>query len=115
MQFNFQVGSDPNANSWITAAAADNYINVTEGYDANVLSFPLLGNWYGRWGSSASTGTISHEAGHLLGLPDDYDPATGISNPGHQGHMMGDSPGVVAQHEVNDILNGVGASCGCQH
>ena len=53
----------------------------------------------------------AHEAGHLMGLDDDYTDANG-PNPGHGGHMMAEDGGVVDVHEVMDIIRKNNIRCG---
>ena len=54
----------------------------------------------GRWSGPEVAG---HEAGHLMGLQDDYKRGEG-PNPGHEGHVMAVWGGAVDQHEINDIV-----------
>ena len=77
-----------------------------------------VGGRYGTWGEYADSWVYAHEAGHLMGLPDDYHDVTNpdgtissLYNPGHKGHMMGDYGGTVNQHEVDSLLNNVECPC----
>ena len=77
-----------------------------------------VGGNTGYWNADNSPGTdwrFAHEAGHLMGLDDDYtdDPASGRSVPhrGHGGHMMGEFDGSVNQHEVEDLLRANNVRC----
>lgn len=64
----------------------------------------VFGNW-GHW-EDWEDWAFAHEAGHLMGLWDDYSWISGKPNKGHAGHMMGEYGGVVVQHEVDSILQG---------
>lgn len=75
----------------------------------------------GVWSQNEADWTFAHEAGHLMGLPDDYtaqtDPKTGkrtgsTPNPGHGGHMMAEHGGSVVEHEVRDIVGKL-TPCSC--
>lgn len=77
-----------------------------------------VGGRYGTWGEYADSWVYAHEAGHLMGLPDDYHDVTNpdgtissLYNPVHKGHMMGDYGGTVNQHEVDSLLNNVECPC----
>ena len=73
----------------------DNLIAIST--DPNLRSaVNEVGGNRGYWNADNSPGTdwrFAHEAGHLMGLDDDYteDPITGDAtpNPGHENHMMG--------------------------
>ena len=72
-----------------------------------------VGGNTGYWNADNRSGSdwrYAHEAGHLMGLDDDYTDAGG-PNPGHAGHMMGEDQGVVVQHEVDDIMRANNIRC----
>ena len=96
----------------------DNLIAITT--DARHRSYVINMN-RGIWAADNKSGSdwnFAHEAGHLMGLDDDYvdDPRTGrsIPNPGHGGHMMGEFLGVVNEHEVLEVIRRNNISCGRQ-
>ncbi len=102
----------PNAKHWISVPE-DNQIKFDGETNRSWVSSGLLRTWsYGHWDEQprGGDGTFAHEAGHLMGLPDDYkdDPGTGysVANPGHENHLMANSSKPVAQHEVDSILQG---------
>ncbi len=72
----------------------------------------------GVWAADNKPGSdwgFAHEAGHLMGLDDDYtDDENGNSTPnaGHENHMMGQDRGIVQEHEVMDIIRKNNISCG---
>ena len=93
---NIEITSDPSHRS---------YVNV-------------VGGRYGSWSSQAAPWVYAHEAGHLMGLPDDYQDridsdgvTTSVPNEGHEGHMMGEYGGSVNQHEIDDILQKIKCPC----
>jgi len=60
----------------------------------------------GKWTPDAGGTTYAHEAGHLMGLRDDYKDRGGrsVARPGHDGHMMATNPGRVDSHEIRDAV-----------
>jgi hypothetical protein len=91
----------------------DNIIAIST--DPNHISF-VIGDRTGYWSADNLPGTdwrFAHEAGHLMKLPDDYSHDTGRVNPGHSNHMMGEWGGVVAQHEIDDIVRINNVNCIC--
>ena len=93
----------------------DNLIAIST--DPNLRS-TVNGDNRGNWNADNKPGTdwkFAHEAGHLMGLDDDYtdDPVSGRSVPhqGHGGHMMGEWGGSVNQHEVEDLLRANNVRC----
>lgn len=95
----------------------DNVIAITT--DSNHRSYVNgVGGNSGYWNADNVPGSdwqYAHEAGHLMGLDDDYtdDPITGesIPNPGHRSHMMGGYRGAVHRHEVEDLLRANNVKC----
>ena len=95
----------------------DNLIAIST--DSNLRSTVNgVGGNTGYWNADNVPGSdwqYAHEAGHLMGLDDDYtdDPITGesIPNPGHENHMMGEHGGTVRQHEVEDLLRANNVRC----
>jgi hypothetical protein len=91
---------------------AENRIYVVKGQFSSlehpyVSSLDLSDKYHtGIWYSEMDPALAAHEAGHVFGLPDDYDPETLRPYPGHSGHMMGEpNAGEVVCHEVQDILD----------
>ena len=77
-----------------------------------------VGGRYGVWESQADPWIYAHEAGHLMGLPDDYHDEikpngslNSVPNKGHEGHMMGEYAGSVNQHEIDAILKNIECPC----
>jgi hypothetical protein len=74
----------------------------------------------GIWSSSASAKTIAHEAGHLMGLDDEYtDDANGVSqpNPGMDTNIMGSVSKcneTANRSQIEDIVNLGGVYCPCE-
>lgn len=77
-----------------------------------------VGGREGEWGLQASEWTYAHEAGHLMGLPDDYEDTirpdgTLYSKPKdkHKNHMMAEHGGDVQQHEIDSIIKNTPCPC----
>ena len=77
-----------------------------------------VGGRYGVWGSQAVPWVYAHEAGHLMGLSDDYQDVansdgslTSVPNAGHEGHIMGEYGGKANQHEIDAILKNIECPC----
>ena len=77
-----------------------------------------VGGRYGVWEFQADPWIYAHEAGHLMGLPDDYHDEiepngslNSVPNKGHEGHMMGEYSGSVNQHEIDAILKNIECPC----
>ena len=103
VKYKNQVGSD--------GITDDNIIAITT--DAKHRSYSL-GKSRGYWTADNNPGSdwrYAHEAGHLMGLDDDYNEQTGTPNPGHEDHMMGKWGKPVAQHEVEDLLRANNVRC----
>ena len=89
----------------------DNLIAITT--DAKHRSYVINMN-RGIWAADNKRGSdwsFAHEAGHLMGLDDDYTDENG-PNPGHDGHMMAVDGGIVDAHEVMDIIRRNNIRCG---
>lgn len=85
-------------------------INSSGYYQSNVKS-TKYGKW---WANSKNPHYIAaHESGHFFDLRDDYkkNGPTTLPNPGHKGHLMASYGGVVAQHEIDDIMKQTSCSC----
>lgn len=87
---------------------ADNTISITD--DLTHRDYVQGGN-RGMWGSGSSDWTYAHEAGHLMGLPDEYDDRTdasgntvSIPRPGHEGDMMAEYGGTVDQGAIDGLV-----------
>lgn len=89
----------------------DNLIAITT--DSRHRSYVINMN-RGIWTADNKPGSdwrYAHEAGHLMGLDDDYTDQNG-PNPGHEGHMMAVRYGDVDVHEVMDIIRRNNIRCG---
>jgi len=97
----------------------DNQVKFTGSTTTSWVS----GGSYGHWRDNAGEWTLAHEAGHIMGLGDDYsenylaqifgaDRET-RPKPGHEGHMMAEGGGVVVQHEVDEALKGAECPQSC--
>ena len=89
----------------------DNLIAITT--DSRHRSYVINMN-RGIWTADNNPGSdwrYAHEAGHLMGLDDDYTDQNG-PNPGHEGHMMAVRYGDVDVHEVMDIIRRNNIRCG---
>jgi hypothetical protein len=72
------------------------------------------GGTSGNWSQNSSEWSYAHEAGHLGGLHDDYDPTTGKPLDGHEDHMMGARNKPPADHEYRDLLKANKVECPCE-
>jgi len=101
--------------------SGDNKIAITS--DAKLRRSVNDDNSSGTWSADNRSGSdwaFAHEAGHLMGLPDDYHEVIlsngstiTMPNAGHAGHMMAQHGGAANQHEVEDIIHHNSASCPC--
>jgi len=110
-----------------TASVGDspNTVYVSQGSDRSSVFIPLdFGHWYqeGWIEAGESPGwTAAHEAGHLLGLDDQY--ASKFDQyilgkpegpyPGWEGNIMGQANGKVEQKNIEDILRKNPGDCTC--
>lgn len=80
---------------------------------ATFRSWVIIDRNRGVWTQRADDWVFAHEAGHLMGLGDDYHDVGGASvpNAGHESHMMGDYHGAVVWHEVLDITGPLPLCC----
>lgn len=124
VEFNIKVAARPTV---LEMYEFDNRIQVVRDPDSSFRSnitqrrpmifFPWRGST-GQWSHNANGFTAAHEMGHIFGLSDDYtdtetiDGTVSTTDPGHEGHMMGDYPGEVHQHEIDEMLRGVRCDCG---
>jgi len=102
------VEADPSANWWFTAKSGDNKVYVVGGSEK--YRSGVRAGIYGRWWANADGWTAAHEVGHFFGLPDDYTEQYG-PDWGHQGHMMAQKNGKVAQHEIESIVGSMSGNC----
>ena len=97
----------------VSQVKGDNKIAIST--DPNQRDY-VMGDRRGYWSADNRQGSdwdFAHEAGHLMNLPDDYSYDTGVVNPGHEGHMMGEWGGAVSQHEIDDIVSLNNVKCKC--
>ena len=90
----------------------DNLIAISTDPNLRSVVYGVGGNT-GYWNADNRQGSdwqYAHEAGHLMGLGDDYTDAQG-PNQGHDGHMMAEDKGIVVQHEVDDIMRANNIRC----
>jgi len=106
-------------------AEGDNEIEI---YDEGRMyrSYVTRSGTGGIWSQGNDDWVYAHEAGHLMGLKDNYHSTRSwydfwseestAADPGHVGHMMGEYWGTVSEHEVSDILkrNKIKCSCKCK-
>jgi hypothetical protein len=62
-------------------------------------------------GNPQDSWMFAHEAGHMLGLSDDYSWITNQPNKGHETYMMAAPNGTVHQSEIDEALFWAGAKC----
>lgn len=98
-----------------------NQINITT--EDGFRSYVDGGRDSGTWSSAESGWTYAHEAGHLLGLDDEYDDMTdangdtvSVTRPGHEMDKMGAANGklgvgVAARGDLDRLLVSQGAQC----
>jgi NOL1/NOP2/fmu family ribosome biogenesis protein len=91
-------------------AGGDNTIELNT--EKDFRSF-VQGNSAGKWSTENADWVYAHEAGHLLGLGDDYKDVNGVSvaNPGKKGRMMASFNGKVHVDEVSDFLKNNNVHC----
>ena len=101
-------------NAWSGTFGNYNVTTTVTSGTINQITVPLgnstayvVGGNAGTWPSQRPGTTAEHEAGHLLGLPNQYYwPKTGgsaIANPGHAGNIMGPCCGVPFEQDIKDI------------
>jgi hypothetical protein len=126
VRFDVTVQADPSHDSWLTARQALNYVYVIPSYprphqksttgqalEWNGHEYLWLQDNMGDWNQDATDWEIAHEAGHLFGLFDEYNTATGLPFPYHEGTMMGQYNGSVTQDEINAIVGPRVPECRC--
>jgi hypothetical protein len=107
-EYNVEVIAEVNVVESKKAAKAPNRIEIDSSIDNN-SPVPTERSHVFRRGRRTDVGRWSgpevaaHEAGHLMGLADDYLEGQGPL-PGHEGHMMGEWGGAVDQHEIHDVV-----------
>jgi hypothetical protein len=100
------VGCDP------SNATAENNVKIDNSQGRSTTSTSGSANT-GSWAAQTQGTSKAHEVGHLMGLKDDYKDVRGqggtqtsVPDPGHAGHMMASNPGIVAPHEIADVVSG---------
>jgi hypothetical protein len=124
VRFDARVVADKEHTSWWNASPRfDNLIAINDNaeYVSNVSH---LTRSSGTWSNQEKDWVFAHEAGHLMGLDDEYSSnwfahlfgadRTSTPNPGKQGHIMAEDNGRVTLEEVQGILDAQGIKCpGC--
>ena len=61
---------------------------------------------HGVWSQRSEDWVYAHEAGHLMGLQDEYRDKDGksVAFPGREGHIMAEYNGLTTQDEINAII-----------
>jgi RHS repeat-associated protein len=126
VKFNARLTASPKARSYLDFTTNwDGLVNAIGPSGEDFRDGTVLG-YYGVWAADASGGTIAHEFGHILGLPDYYRDywhgirvpnawglGTSVSLPGYENDIMADDTvGFVTQADVDQVL--AGRACGCK-
>lgn len=125
VQFDVPITADPKHSSWLTASPAANnrvFVHSSSNFFRSGTRTPSLfpghiGQWngnyaFGEWWENATAGTVAHEFGHVLGLPDEYNEKTFVELPGFEGDIMGMGPNVT-DWDLANVLSGRATACGC--
>lgn len=104
-----------------SGSATSHQINVVAGPQTSVVNALGPGCTGGRWDAQDVGSVAAHEAGHLLGLPDEYDyngPGGSYQNlnpqpAGQPESIMAQTWGTTAalQSHINAVMNGLAANC----
>ena len=78
-----------------------NVINVPNGNGRAYVDG--VGGNTGTWPADRPEWTAAHEAGHLMGLDDQYTDRGGVK-PGYEGNIMGSRDGVPSAADIADII-----------
>jgi len=92
---------------WNNYGSNFTYGNCVVNFNVRVIADPTANHWF--------TAAVAGPAQNYVYVVPDPNFRSGFGNPplGHEGHMMGQHNGQIAQHEINDILAGR-ASCECK-
>jgi len=120
--FNVTVTADPGTNNLFAAVHRSGYGPKNWIYIPPNGEYPsdhgvsLLTQATGSWSSIDSTATIAHEAGHLLGFYDHYNPFTKRPYKGRENDIMAESGSrAVMPDEIPSIVgNFYDKECGCK-
>jgi RHS repeat-associated protein len=120
--FDVKVTADPGSNHWFSALRNAGYGPTNVIFVPPNQEFPrdhgisLLTMSSGSMSSIDSALTVAHEAGHLLGLFDHYNPITRVPWKGHSNDIMAESGNnAVLQDEINSIVGKwYDKECGCK-
>ena len=104
-----------NTSHWFVSG--DNEVKVND--EPPSYTSVVIGGDKGIWTQNDNGWVYAHEAGHLLGLRDDYievstNPRKTRAKRHHEGHMMAEHSGSVANHEVREILTSNNVKCPCE-
>ena len=117
IKFEANIKSDKISTTYV-GADDDNEIQITT--EKGYRSYVTFSDSGGTWAQDDNPWVFAHEAGHLMGLGDDYTDKwvtatqkSSVPDPGHSGHMMAEYGAQVQEHEVKQILNVWKVKCPC--
>jgi len=97
-----------------TSVSGDSFISHVH----TPLPQPNGASGSGCWDNNEPNNTPAHEAGHLMGLEDEYTDTTDSAgnrvtfpNPGHENDIMATLDGQPTQEEIDQIVSNAGVAC----